>query len=84
MLQAYLTLWLIRHRQGDQLIYRRAPWQEPPAPCALPILFEDEHLVRQLFCDCTCNLASTHSLGVLAGYSRQQHAEWSYVNAASS
>eukprot|EP00897_Mesotaenium_endlicherianum_P006773 jgi/Mesen1/6123/ME000312S05266 len=32
-------------RAGDELEYARRPWQEPPAPCCLPVLYEDQHIV---------------------------------------
>jgi len=32
-------------RAGDRLVYRRAPWEEPPAPTDLPVVFEDDDLL---------------------------------------
>jgi len=31
-------------RAGDRLVYQRAPWEEPPAPTDLPVVFEDDDL----------------------------------------
>ncbi|GAQ88250.1 hypothetical protein KFL_004120180 [Klebsormidium nitens] len=32
-------------RQGTTLEYHRLPWQEPDVPYALPVLYEDEHIL---------------------------------------
>ena len=36
-------------RRTDKLQYTRAPWQEPPSPNYVDVLYQDEHIVSGLW-----------------------------------